>query len=138
MDPFTHGLASYSITRAVFPRASRVTMLGAILAGCAADIDRISEYAGPSAFLQWHRSATHSLLGTIIIATVFAVVVLLFLRRKPNADAIRTVLLALFAACFLHLAMDLTQNETVELLWPFSARRYSADFVAHFDLWILL
>jgi hypothetical protein len=34
--------------------------------------------------------------------------------------------------------MDLTQNESVQLLWPFRAQRYSADWVAHFDLWILL
>jgi inner membrane protein len=33
--------------------------------------------------------------------------------------------------------MDLTQNESVQPLWPFRARRYSADWVAHFDLWIL-
>jgi len=73
MDPFTHGLASYSITRAVFPRASRTTVIAAILAGSAADLDRLSAYASPSAFLDWHRTATHSLLGTLIIVAVFVV-----------------------------------------------------------------
>src|SRR6266478_880626 len=34
--------------------------------------------------------------------------------------------------------MDLTRNESVQLLWPFHAQRYSADWVAHFDLWILV
>jgi len=47
-------------------------------------------------------------------------------------------LVALLAACSLHLAMDLTQNESVRLLWPFRSQHYSAEWVAHFDLWILL
>src|SRR6266404_3020144 len=138
MDQFTHGLASYSITRAVFPRASRTTVIAALLAGCAADLDRLSEYAGPSAFLDWHRSATHSVLGTLIIVAVFVVAASIITKRKPNVDPMRAVLLALLAACSLHLAMDLTQNESVRLLWPFRSQHYSAEWVAHFELWILL
>src|SRR5258705_3296146 len=138
MDPFTHGLASYSITRAVFPRASRTTVIAAILAGSAADLDRLSVYASPFAFLDWHRTATHSLLGTLIIVALFVIAASIITKRKPNVDPMRTVLLALLAACSLHLAMDLTQNESVQLLWPFRSQRYSADWVAHFDLWILV
>src|SRR5258707_11377321 len=138
MDPFTHGLASYSITRAVFPGASRSAVIAAILAGSAADLDRLSAYASPSAFLDWHRTATHSVLGTLIIVAAFVVAASIVTKRKPNVERMRTVLLALLAACSLHLAMDLTQNESVQLLWPFRAQHYSADWVAHFDLWILL
>src|SRR6266481_4772297 len=138
MDAFTQGLASYSITRAVFPRASRTTMMAAILAGSAADLDQLSEYASPSAFLDWHRTATHSVPGTVLIVAAFVIAASIIGKRKPNVDPMRTVLLALLAACSLHLAMDLTQNESVQLLWPFRAHRYSAEWVAHFDLWILL
>ena len=138
MDVLTHGLVSYSVTRAAFPRASRATLLATILAGAVADLDQISAYLGPFAFLAWHRTATHSILGMLVLAAIFFVVVLSIARNKPNADAIRTVFLALLAACALHVAMDLTQNESVQLLWPFRAQRYSADWVAHFDLWILL
>jgi len=138
MDAFTHGLASYSVTRVAFPRASRWTVLPAILAGMTANLDQLSAYGGPSAFFEWYRAATHSVVGTLLIVVVFAVAVLLVSRQKPNADSFRTVVLALVSVCFLHLAMDLTQNESVQLLWPFRARRYSADWVAHFDLWILL
>src|SRR5882762_3338866 len=138
MDAFTHGLASYSITLAVFPRASRTTMMAAILAGSAADLDRLSEYASPSAFLDWHRTATHSLLGTVVIVAAFVIAVSIIIKRKANVNSVRTVLLALFVVCSLHVAMDLTQNESAQLLWPFRVKRYSADWVAHFDLWILL
>jgi membrane-bound metal-dependent hydrolase YbcI (DUF457 family) len=138
MDAFTHGLASYCVTRAAFPRASRATMVGAILAGSAANIDQLSATVGPSAYLAWYRTATHSILGTLVIAIVFSMAAAFATRRKSNPDKLRTILLAVLAACALHVAMDLTQNEGVQLLWPFRAQRYSADWVAHFDLWILL
>jgi inner membrane protein len=138
MDAFTHGLVSYSVTRAAFPRASRWTVLAAILAGMTANLDQLCVYAGPSAFLKWYRTATHSVVGTLAIVAVFAVAVFLHSTRKPYADSLRTILLTLGSVCFLHVAMDLTQNESVQLLWPFRAQRYSADWVAHFDLWILL
>ena len=138
MDAFTHGLASYSITRAVFPRASRTTVMAAILAGSAADLDRLSEYAGPSAFLDWHRTATHSVLGTLIIVAVFVIAATIIGKGEAGGNSVRAILVALLAACSLHLAMDLTQNESVRLLWPFRSQHYSAEWVAHFDLWILL
>jgi inner membrane protein len=138
MDAFTHGLASYSITRAAFPRASRATVLAAILAGSAANLDQLSATVSPTAFLAWYRTATHSILGTLVIATVFSVAGAFATRRKPKTDSLLMVVFAVLAACALHVAMDLTQNESVQLLWPFRAQRYSADWVAHFDLWILL
>jgi membrane-bound metal-dependent hydrolase YbcI (DUF457 family) len=138
MDALTHGLASYSLTRAAFPRASRATLIAAIFAGSAANLDQLSATLSPSAFLDWYRTATHSILATFGIAIVFSLALALATRRKLNADSIRTISLAVLAASALHLAMDLTQNESVQLLWPFRAKRYSADWVAHFDLWILL
>jgi inner membrane protein len=138
MDTFTHGLASYSITRAAFPRASRATVLAAILAGSTANLDQLSATVSPTAFLAWYRTATHSILGTLVIATVFSVAVAFAMRRKPKTDSLLMSVFAVLAACALHVAMDLTQNESVQLLWPFRAQRYSADWVAHFDLWILL
>jgi len=138
MDAFTHGLASYAITRAVFPRASRTTLIVAILAGAAADLDQLSAGVSPSAFLDWHRTYTHSVVGTLGVTIVFCIAAMLATRHKPNADSLRTVFLALLAASTLRTAMDLTQNESVQVLWPFRAQRYSADWVAHFDLWILL
>lgn len=138
MDAFTHGLASYAITRAAFPRVSRSILFAAILAGAAANVDQLSAYAGPSAFFGWYRTGMHSIAGTLVIVAVFAVAVFLLGRRKPDAGSFRAVFAALVSVCLLHVAMDLAQNESVQLLWPFRAQRYSAGWVAHFDLWILL
>jgi len=138
MDAFTHGLASYSITRALCPRASRATVIATVLTGSAANLDYISAGVSPSAFLNWHRTATHSVFGTLVLTMVFAIAVALATRRRPKRDSFRTILLALLAACTLHVAMDMTQNESVQLFWSFRAQRYSADWVARFDLWILV
>lgn len=138
MDAFTHGLASYSLTRAIFPRANRVTLACAILAGMAADVDGLSRYASAAAYLDWHRTYLHSVAGVIAIAGVGALFTMLAGRGQAKRDSAPTILMILLGACALHLAMDLTQNERVQLLWPLRSRRYSADWVAGFDLWILL
>src|SRR6266436_4422970 len=113
-------------------------MIAAVLAGSAANLDYISSGVSPSAFLNWYRTATHSVLGALVITTVLALAVALATRGRPKPDSFRTVLLALLAACTLHVVMDVTQNESVQILWPFRAQRYSADWVAGFDLWILV
>jgi membrane-bound metal-dependent hydrolase YbcI (DUF457 family) len=136
MDPVTHGLASYALTRAAFPRASRATLAGAVLAGTVADLDQLSAYAGPSAFLAWYRTFTHSVAATIVLAVILALA--LTLLRKQNKDPIKTILPLFLMASLLHLAMDLCQNDTVELLWPFRSQRFSLASVARLDLWILL
>lgn len=138
MDALTHGLASFAIARAVFPKATRITVVTAIFAGAVADVDQLTAYAGPGAYLAWHRTATHSLAGTLVIVAVALIATILARRHNPMSDALSTVSLAVFLTCALHLGMDLTQNESVQLLWPFRTRRYSADWLAHFDLWILL
>jgi membrane-bound metal-dependent hydrolase YbcI (DUF457 family) len=136
MDPVTHGLASYALTRAIFPRASRATLAGAVVAGTAADLDQLSAYAGPSAFLACYRTFTHSVAATVVLAVILALA--LAVLRKQNTDPIKTILPIFLMASLLHLAMDLCQNDPVELLWPFRSQRVSLDLVAHLDLWILL
>lgn len=138
MDAFTHGLESYCVTRAAFPRASRATMVAAILAGSVANLDQLSATVSPSACLDWYFTATHSVLGTLGIVAVFSLAAILAARRKANPDRFVVIFFAVLAACTLHVAMDLTQNEGVQLLWPFRAERYSADWVARFDLWVLV
>jgi membrane-bound metal-dependent hydrolase YbcI (DUF457 family) len=142
MDVVSHGLASYALARAFFPRISPVAVVGVIVAGIVADIDAFSARFGPSAFLQWYRTYTHSVAAAVAFAIVVSLVVVLLSRGRQDkgqkTDEVATILLATLGASLLHVAMDSCQNERVQLLWPFRAQRYSADLVAHFDLWILL
>jgi len=138
MDPLTHALASYTLKRAAFPRLPRSATLAMLLAGTFADLDLLSSYFGPSAYLILHRTYLHSLTSAILFSLIVSFP---FLRRKtqPPSDSISPAIVfkVSLAAALLHLLLDLTQSEGVELLWPFSPRRFALDWTAHVDLWIL-
>jgi membrane-bound metal-dependent hydrolase YbcI (DUF457 family) len=156
VDIVTHGLASFAIARGFFPRASKAVMASAVLAGTIANIDWFSSYFGPSAYLAWHGTYTHSILAAILISAVLAAV--LFARvlkggrgieagvSEGNAvsfdvRALRVLILGTFllpfCAALLHIAMDACQSDGVALFWPFSSRRFAADWLPGIDPWIL-
>ena len=138
MDPLTHALASYTLKRAAFPRAPRPVTIAMLVAGTIADIDVLSKFAGPSAFLAFYRTCFHSLLASLLFSLL---VTLPFLLRKcepkDEQPSPLPIFLAALAASVLHLLMDLCQSTGVELLWPFSFRRFALDWLAPFGLWIL-
>jgi membrane-bound metal-dependent hydrolase YbcI (DUF457 family) len=138
VDPITHALASYTLKRAAFPRAPRSTTIAMLLAGTIADIDLLSAYVSPSAFLTFYRTYAHSLLAALLFSLL---VTLPFFLRKREPTEIQTPPLPIFAAALtaalLHLLLDLCQSTGVELLWPLSSRRLALDWLPHADLWIL-
>ena len=138
MDPLTHALASYTLKRAAFPRVARSVTIAMLIAGTIADIDLLSEYFGPSAYLTFHRTYFHSLLAVLLLSLL---VTFPFLPRRNQQAEKRTpplpIFIAAFTAAVLHLLLDLCQSAGVELFWPFSTRRFALDWVAHLDLWIL-
>jgi membrane-bound metal-dependent hydrolase YbcI (DUF457 family) len=166
LDPITHGLASYALKRSFFPRAPVLTTVVILISGVAADLDWLSFLFGPSTFLAWHRTYTHSLFGSIFLATLIAalplVVILVMLmakrsagisadigeggytteqKRVPILRAHYEMLIVLFlssiCSALLHLAMDACQSEGVTLLWPFRRSRFALDWLPEFDFWIL-
>jgi membrane-bound metal-dependent hydrolase YbcI (DUF457 family) len=139
MDPLTHGLASLAATRAFFPRAPREAVIAAVIAGTAADIDRLSAFAGATPYFAANRTYTHSLLAAIVIAVMAAALSPYFWQKKGSEKSPFAPVCAMAAlAALLHLAMDLTQSDGVALLWPFRGTRFALDWVAGFDLWILI
>jgi membrane-bound metal-dependent hydrolase YbcI (DUF457 family) len=138
MDPLTHVLASYTLKRAAFPRAPRSTTIAMLIAGTIADIDLLSAYVSPSAFLTFYRTYAHSLLADLLFSLL---VTLPFLLRKREPTKIQTpslpIFIAALASALLHLLLDLCQSTGIELLWPFSRRRFALDWLANVDLWIL-
>ena len=141
MDPLTHALASYTLKRAAFPRLPRSATTAMLIAGTIADIDLLSAYFGPSAFLTFYRTYCHSLLAAFLFSLLATILFLLFLlRRRGQTEPIMSpvpIFLAALAAAVLHLFMDVCQSSGVELLWSFSARRFALDWVANTDLWIV-
>ena len=137
MDLLTHALASYTLKRAVFSRAPRSTTIAMLIAGTIADIDLLSRFAGPSAYLTFYRTYFHSLLAALLFSVL---VTLPFVLRKraaiDNPLPPLPIFLAALSATILHLFMELCQSAGVELFWPFSARRFALDWLPPLDLWI--
>lgn len=138
MDPLTHALASYSLQRAAFPRISRGATIAVVLAGIVADVDLLSLYSGPSAYLAFNRTYFHSILAALAFSVLATFP---FFLLKPEAPGIKIPRAAIFsaalAAALFHLALDVCQTAGVELLWPFSTRRFALDWLPPLDLWIL-
>jgi inner membrane protein len=138
MDVGTHALASFALVRAALPRAPRTAWAVVIVAGTIADLDALSAFVGPSAYLKWHRTDSHSLLVSIAVSALLAGVYLL-LNLKPSSAAISPPALfgIILLAQLLHLALDACQSEGVALFWPFSEHRVAADWLASIDPWII-
>jgi len=138
MDPLTHALASYTLKRAAFPRLPRLGTIAMLITGTIADVDLLSKFAGPSAFLSFYRTYFHSLLAALLFS--FLITLLLRLRKPAQTEDSPPplpIFAAALAASILHLLMDLCQSAGVELFWPFSPRRFALDWLPHLDLWIL-
>lgn len=138
MEPFTHALASLTLSRAGFNRRTKLAPAILLLAGTAADSDWITYLFGPSAFVAGHRTATHSLLGTVALALVVSAAFTYATRKR---DALRVPFPMAFlissAGATLHLALDLCDSYGAELLWPFSGEWFAADWLAGLDLVVL-
>jgi membrane-bound metal-dependent hydrolase YbcI (DUF457 family) len=138
MDPLTHALASCVLKRAAFPRALRSTTIAMLIAGTIADIDVLSKFAGPSAFLTFYRTYCHSLLAALLFSLLITLPFLLTKRvATENPTSPLPIFGATLSAAVLHVLMDLCQSTGVELFWPFSERRLNLDWLPHLDLWIL-
>lgn len=161
MDIITHGLASLAVARGFFPRAGKAATASVVLVGTIADIDWLSNYFGPSAFLSWHGTYTHSVAAAALISLFLPIILFLAIfwgglgidivlpRGQVKPDdvraarnlALRSVIIGVFTAPFcaalLHIAMDACQSGGVSLFWPFSAKRFATDWLPSLDPWIL-
>ncbi|HZV87457.1 MAG TPA: metal-dependent hydrolase [Candidatus Binatus sp.] len=161
MDIVTHGLASLAIARGFFPRAGKAAVASVVLVGTIADIDWLSKYFGPSAFLSWHGTYTHSVSLAVVISLFLPVILFLAIfwgglgidvvlpkgevkpddLRAARNLALRNVIIGVFTAPFcaalLHIAMDACQSDGVAIFWPFTSRRFAADWLPSLDPWIL-
>jgi inner membrane protein len=137
VDPLTHGLASLALQRGLFPKASWRAIIAILCAGLVADMDFLSANFGPSAYLRWNRTATHS-IAFILVLALAAFLFSLMLRNNPRASWTGFSWAAITAAAALHILMDLLQADPVAPFWPFSPRRFSLDISPAIDPWLLV
>ncbi len=137
MDPLTHGLASFALQRAFFPRVTWRTTLAIIVAGTIADVDWFTASLGPAGYLRWHRSATHSLLFVAALAILLGFFRHATRARQTGAAWMGLSWIPVAVAGILHPAIDALQADAIAPLWPFSGRHFSFDLLPATDPWIL-
>ena len=128
MEPVTHALASLTLARAGVGRRTRFAVPMLLVSGLVADLDWVSYIAGAPAFLEWHRTASHSLLSVGVISIGIASLFWVAGRRNTSLPVRFFPALAVCAAgAGLHLLLDLADSAGVQLLWPFNARWFAWD-----------
>ena len=135
MDIPTHALTSFALARGFFPRRGWPIVVGMLIAGTIADVDQLSVFFGPAAYLAAHRTWTHSILATFLIAAIAAAIT--FYLDKKRTIPLHIMLAGAFGAAAAHIVLDLFQSAGETLLWPFRATRFAADYLPRIDPWIL-
>jgi membrane-bound metal-dependent hydrolase YbcI (DUF457 family) len=135
MDIPTHALTSFALARGFFPRRGWPIVVGMLIAGTIADVDQLSVLFGPAAYLAAHRTWTHSILATFLIAAIAAAIT--FYLDKKRTIPLHIMLAGAFGAAAAHIVLDLFQSAGETLLWPFRATRFAADYLPRIDPWIL-
>jgi|SRR5580704_112844 inner membrane protein len=153
MDVGTQGLASLVIARAFVPRGPWRAWAVIVVAGSIANIDVLSGLAGPSAFVEWHRTYAHSIVVSLIVSAVLAAAYILASSQRVGGAEEKTPArmpalpkaggsaVAFFAAVILagllHVALDAAQSDGTMIFWPLSRQRVALDWLPHIDPWII-
>lgn len=145
MDNLTHSLVGLAAAKAGLERASPSATALCVIAANAPDADTIVLLvAGKWAYLEHHRGLSHSIVGTLLIGVVLA---LLFyagervwtrVRRRESRASLRGLMLASLIVSASHPLMDWTNNYGVRPLLPWDGRWFYGDLVFILDPWLWL
>jgi membrane-bound metal-dependent hydrolase YbcI (DUF457 family) len=147
MEPVTHLLTSLSVARAGQRHLPRYGTAIILAAGAAPVLDYASYFGGASAFLRLHRAVLHSVLGAALVACATAGVFWTIDRQRVKREADRRArpplgfvpaLIAALLGVGAHLLLGVASGVGVDLLWPFTPRRYAWNLLTNLDPWILI
>lgn len=143
MEPVTHALTSLALARATQKRLPRFGTSILIVSGVAVDLDYLSYFAGPGAFLRLHRAVLHSLVGSAVLVLV-VVSLFCWMDRKfpatkpaPPLPSVAAFTFACLGASW-HLLLDFSSGEAVQIFWPFRVGSFTWNLTTNFDIWILI
>ena len=97
------------------------------------DIDTISFFFGEAGFYTYHRVATHSFIGVVLLALIIAV---LFSRLKKQ-EFVRYFPLAMLGVLS-HLFLDfVTAAQGAQIFYPFSTAKVALSISPGVDIYLL-
>jgi membrane-bound metal-dependent hydrolase YbcI (DUF457 family) len=145
MELVTHALASLALARAVRARLPRYGTAMLMVAGVAPDLDFAAYFAGPVAYLKFHRAVLHSLAGGLVLCCCIAAAFYFGDRRRAvresPGEGQRLGFFAALVVCLVgagvHVLLDLASRIGVRLWWPFRGGWVAWDLLANFDVFIL-
>ncbi|HEV2521870.1 MAG TPA: metal-dependent hydrolase [Candidatus Acidoferrales bacterium] len=138
MEPVTHALTSIALGRAGLNKVTRAATPLLLVSGLVADLDWITRFGGADIFLRGHRTAMHSLAGTVAIAAVVGAASWIAGRKyKKIAVGIFPAFVICAIGAGAHLLLDILNGYGVQLLWPLSSKWYAWDLANPVDAWIL-
>ncbi len=146
MEPLTHALLSLLLARASQKYLPRYGATMLLVAGVAADLDYVSYFGGPQAFLRFHRTLLHSCLGSALMIAALALTFRAVARRRsarnPDSPQIPLRFAAALAVCSFgvatHVLFDLCSGIGVQLLWPFREKWTAWNVLTNRDPWVLV
>jgi len=137
VDPLTHGLASFALKRAFFPKIPRPVLTSMFLAGIAADLDWLSSFIGPAAYLKWNNGPLHSIVAAVIVGFFISVVIRAYAKSRGMILNGIVWWFAPICAALLHVGMDSLLSSGIQLFWPISPKHIALDWAPTFDFWVL-
>jgi len=138
MDTASHWLFGATLTGfamtdpalGAHPERLAATMVALVVCSHAPDFDAIARLGGKSAYLRWHRGATHSIPAIFAWPTVVALPYLL--AFGADAAAVHLYFWGLAAVAW-HVALDATNGYGVQCLRPFTRRWVRLDALTIWD-----
>ncbi len=114
------------------PKTGRAIFWALLISANLPDIDVVANlFADPLSALHYHRSFTHSLVAVPLMAFLSAFAVYLFSIR---GSFVRLWIASMVGVLF-HVFLDLITPYGTQIFYPFSATRYSLDWMFIIDPW---
>jgi inner membrane protein len=130
VDPITHIASGALAGQAVRQRLSgRIWLVFCILAAVLPDIDNLSIFISPEAFLIHHRGITHSLIGGLVLAGFAAGLFKIFSKTFP----FRLGFAIAYGCIVMHVFLDLITSYGTQIFAPLTNERYTVACVFILD-----
>lgn len=134
MDPLSHVI--FGRTLIALDRHGRFgsgTTAAAALGAVAPDIDAITIWRGWDVYLRVHEMGTHSIAGSLAVASATATLVYMVKRGRRYA----ALFLAAWIGTLSHVMFDLVSGASIKVGWPLVQGRLSVPLVAMADPWLI-
>jgi len=129
MDIVTHGLAGGLVATAIATRAPWRTVAATVGGALAPDLDVLARLWDPLAPITVHRTATHSLVGGLLLALGVAGV----LSHGAPRGSFRSLGVLAYAGVLSHIGLDLLTPFGAAIFWPLDGRRFGLGWLYVID-----